>query len=177
MSPRSALIENEGFLIQHFCNGLAGLICFRPDGASNPWSLHLMPLVQSSSLVLGAVESISTAHLHVLGSKPLSEAQSMQSNVLRALSNHIASEALDAQSAQLALAATLLMVYYEASARKEFNNYVPIADLYPGHTRWFCGIRPLPFEGRQSSNRASSKIPGNDFASRISISDQNISLF
>ena len=115
-SPRFALVDDEVFLVNHFSNVLAELICFRPDGATNPFALHLLPLARSSSLVLGAIETISAAHLHVLGSKSLSDARGMHSKVLRGLSTHIASDTLDVASGQLALASTLLLVYFEVSA-------------------------------------------------------------
>jgi hypothetical protein len=111
--PSVALFENEKFLIQHFCEALTRLLSFRSHSSSNAFCTHLLPLAESSSLVLGAVETISTAHLHMLGSKPFSDAGDLHSKSLRSLSIHLSSSCIDGASGEIALTATLLLVYYE----------------------------------------------------------------
>lgn len=70
-------------------------------------------------MVLGAIETISTAHLHMLGSKPFGEAGDMHSRSLRSLSTHLSSCTMDGASAEIALTATLLLVYYEVNTNRD----------------------------------------------------------
>jgi hypothetical protein len=113
--PRVALLDNEQFLVKHFSGPLTNLLSFRSNHASNAFCVHLLPLAQSSSVVLGAVETVSTAHLHMLGSRPLAEVGDMHTTSLRLLSGHLSSGSLDGSSGEAALTATLLMVYYEVN--------------------------------------------------------------
>jgi hypothetical protein len=107
------LYENELHLLHHFNGSLAQLLSFGSHGSQNAFGIHLLPLVESSSVVLGAVETISTAHLHMLGSIPLAEAGDMHSKSLRLLSRHLSSPSQDHASMEAALTAVLMMVYYE----------------------------------------------------------------
>ena len=127
------MFEHEEFLIQHFSEALTRLLSFRSDGLSNAFCTHLLPLAESSSVVLGAVETISTAHLHMLGSKSLYEAGDMHSRSLQSLSTHLSSCTMNGASAEVALTATLLMVYYEVNARKD----VTAAQLMQNGSRSF----------------------------------------
>lgn len=85
------------------------------------FSTHLLPLVKSSSVVLGAVETMSTAHLHMLGIRPFADAGEMHTKSLQLLSKHLASSPLDESSKEAALTATLLMVYYEVITANMFQ--------------------------------------------------------
>ena len=113
--PRNALLDHEELLVKHFSGALTNLLSFRSNDASNAFCVHLLPLAQSSSVVLGAVETVSGAHLHMLGSKPLNEVGDMHSTSLRLLSGHLSSGSLNGSSGEAALTAMLLMVYYEVN--------------------------------------------------------------
>ena len=115
-SPRNALFENEQFIVHHFCESLTYLLSFRSHDSNNAFCTHLLPLAQSSSLVLGAIEAISTAHLSMLGSRPVIEAGEVHTKSLRLLSDQLSSETLSSCSAEAVLSATLFMVYYEVRA-------------------------------------------------------------
>lgn len=115
--PSGALVENEQSLLRHFCDALTQLLSFRPNGSDNAFCLHILPLVQSSTVVLGAVETIATAHLHMLGTKEVTEAGDMHAKSLRLLSSHLSSPSLDSSSMEAALTATLMNVYYEVISK------------------------------------------------------------
>jgi len=69
--------------------------------------------VNSSQLVHVAIEAVAAAHLHVLGTASLVDAERLQLKTLQLLAKYLSNGQEDGSLVEQALAGSLLLIYYE----------------------------------------------------------------
>ena len=175
-NPTAVLLDQEEYLVRHFCGTLAELISFSQSGTTNAFTVHLLPLVRSSSLMLGAVETLAAAHLQVSGAETGSDVQDLHSKTLRCLSSQLNAAAVDTTSVPLAMTGGLLLVYYEVRTAAIGSTLHQRLIVSSGHTRRLGFKRSLPSKGRQSIDRSAFEGSKNDGVRCLPLDDKDLSL-
>jgi len=112
-SIHSSRSSPEAFFVHHFRVHVADLICFSRAGRGNPFLTYILPLVNSSQLVHVAIEAVAAAHLHVLGTASLVDAERLQLKTFQLLAKYLSNGQEDGSLVEQALAGSLLLIYYE----------------------------------------------------------------
>ena len=107
-------------LLYHFQTIVSSLISFSyREEDTNPFLLHVLPLVSSSTQVQRAIEAVAAAHLHLLGTESSAVPARLHMQSLNLLAGQVCDPHPDEASRRNSLAGSLLLIYYEVGNKQE----------------------------------------------------------
>ncbi|KAF4119533.1 Pfam:DUF3468 [Geosmithia morbida] len=113
--------KNRRHLVGHFCNVLTHLIVFREE-YGNPFQQLVLPLSETSPVVMDTIYALSSAHLEFRGVQNIEKSEHFHGKAIQGLARLI-EKGKSANRNEL-LAAIILLVYYEVVSETNLGRLV-----------------------------------------------------